>query len=756
MWREGMNFSEIGATSNDAATPSPPNPPLEGEGLSAKHRHATEGLSVKRRDFLKTGATLSAGLVIACFMPLGMRRAFAQDGAKKPAPIPPNAFVRIAPDDTVTVLLKHSEMGQGVWTSIPMVIADELDCDWSKVRVEHAPAAPEYAHTAFGIQMTGGSTSTWESFDQLRHAGAAARALLIAAAAQKWKTQAADCRTEKGFVLCGANKASYGELAEAAAKLPMPDAVKLKGPEEFTLIGKPTPRLDSKAKVTGTAEFGIDVKRPNMLIAVVARAPVFGAKVKSFDAAKAKSVAGVVDVVQVPSGVAVLGKHFWAAKQGRDALTIDWDLGAGATISTTGLREDYRKQAQTLGTVARQAGDVDAVFKGAKVIESEYEVPFLAHAPMEPENCTVEIGKDGADIYTGTQFQTMDQNLSAKILGLKPEQVRIHTTFLGGGFGRRANPTCDYVTEAVQVAKASGKTVKVVWTREDDIHGGYYRPMWLSKLRATLGKDGKPAAWSHTIVGQSIIAGTPFAPMMIKDGVDATSVEGAADAPYLENIPVYRVDLHSPTSPISVLWWRSVGHSHTAFVVESFLDELAHAAKQDPLKYRRALLPEKSRERLALDLAAQKFGWGKPLAKGHAAGIAVHQSFGSYVAQIAEVSVQNKQIKVHRVVCAIDCGPVVNPLTVEAQMQSGIVYGLSAALHSELTFKDGKPEQSNFHNYTVLRLNEMPQVEVHIVPSTDKMGGCGEPGTPPIAPAVANAVFALTNQRLRKLPLRLA
>jgi len=332
----------------------------------------------------------------------------------------------------------------------------------------------------------------------------------------------------------------------------------------------------------------------------------------------------------------------------------------------------------------------------------------------------------------------------------------VHTTFLGGGFGRRANPTCDYVTEAVQVAKASGKTVKVVWTREDDIHGGYYRPMWLSRARATLAKDGKPAAWAQTIVGQSIIAGTPFAGAMIKDGVDATSVEGAADSPYLESVPAHRVDLHSPTSPISVLWWRSVGHSNTGFVVESFVDELAHAAKQDPLKYRQALLPEKSRERLALDLAAEKFGWGKPLPKGHAAGIAVHQSFGSYVAQIAEVSVADKKITVHRVVCAIDCGPVVNPLTVEAQMQSGIAFGLSAALHSELTFKDGKVEQSNFHNYLVLRSNEMPKVEVHIVPSTDKMGGVGEPGTPPIAPAVANAVFAATGQRLRKLPLKLA
>ena len=709
-----------------------------------------------RRAFLKASAAVSASLVVGFSMPLGMRKAFAQDAAKQPAQVPPNAFVRIAPDNTVTVLIKHSEMGQGVWTSIPMVLADELDADWSKVKVEHAPAAPEYKHTVFGIQMTGGSTSTWESFAQLRQAGATARALLIAAAVQKWKLKsAADCRTENGYVICADKKASYGELAEAASKLPMPTNVALKKPEEFHLIGKPTRRLDSKVKVTGQAEFGIDVKRPNMLIATVARAPVFGAKVKSFDAAKAKAVPGVVDVVQVPSGVAVLGKHFWAAKQGRDALVIDWDLGDGAKISTEGLRADYRKLAQTKGAVAKNAGDVDAALKGGKVIEAEYEVPFLAHAPMEPENCTVEIGKDGADIWTGTQFQTLDQGLSAQILGLKPEQVRVHTTFLGGGFGRRANPTCDYVTEAVQVAKASGKTVKVVWTREDDIHGGYYRPMWLSRVRATLGKDGKPAAWAQTIVGQSIIAGTPFAPMMIKDGVDATSVEGAADSPYLEAVAAHRVDLHSPTSPISVLWWRSVGHSNTGFVVESFVDELAHAAKQDPLKYRQALLPEKSRERLALDLAAEKFGWGKPLPKGHAAGIAVHQSFGSYVAQIAEVSVTDKKITVHRVVCAIDCGPVVNPLTIEAQMQSGIAFGLGAALHSELTFKDGKVEQSNFHNYLVLRSNEMPKVEVHIVPSTDKMGGAGEPGTPPIAPAVANAVFAATGQRLRKLPLKL-
>jgi isoquinoline 1-oxidoreductase beta subunit len=707
-----------------------------------------------RRQFLKSTATLSAGLIVAFCIPVA-RRAVAQ-GARPPLVVPPNAFVRIAPDNSVTILLKHSEMGQGIWTSLPMVVAEELDVDFDRVRVEHAPAAPEYAHTAFGMQMTGGSTSTWESFGQLRQAGATARALLIAAAAQKWNVQPADCGTEKGFVICGKHKASYGELADAAAKLPVPNEVALKDASKFVLIGKPTRRLDSKVKVSGRAEFGMDVKRPDMVIALVARSPVFGGKVKSFDATKAKSVAGVVDVVQVPSGVAVLGRHFWAAKQGRDALSVDWDLGAGAALSTAGLREQYAKLAQTTGMVAKAAGNVDATLEGGKVIEAVYDVPFLAHAPMEPLNCTVEIGKDGCDIWTGTQFQTMDQGAAAAILGLKPDQVRIHTTFLGGGFGRRATPTSDFVAEAVQVAKASGKTVKVVWTREDDIHGGYYRPMWLSRMRATLAEDGKPAAWAHTLVGQSILAGTPFEKAMVKDGIDGTSVEGASDSPYLGAIAAHRVDLHSPTSPVTVLWWRSVGHSHTGFVVESFIDELAHAAKQDPVAYRRALLPADSRERRALDLAAEKFGWGKSLPSGHAAGVAVHASFGSYVAQIAEVSVSDKAIKVHRVVCAIDCGPVVNPLTVEAQMQSGIVYGLSAALHSELTLKDGRIEQGNFNNYPVLRLNEMPKIDVFIVPSTDKMGGCGEPGTPPIAPAVANAVFAATGKRLRQLPLRLA
>ena len=711
-----------------------------------------------RRQFLATSASLAGGLVIACFVPFGTRRLFAQEGGPPPAPpMDPNAFVHIGSDDSVTVVLKHSEMGQGVWTSIPMVIAEELDCDWSKVRVENAPNAQVYANNAFGIQGTGGSTSTLESFGQMREAGAMARALLVNAAAQRWQVDPSTCRTEKGSVISGPHSASYGELADAAAKLEAPDKVALKDPSKWTLIGKPTPRLDSLAKVTGTAGFGIDVQRPGLLIGVVARAPVFGGKVKSFDAAKAKAVDGVGDVVQVPSGIAVLGKHFWAAKKGREALVVDWDLGEGASLSTDSMRADYRKRAGERGLVAKSAGDVDAVLKAAdQRIEAEYEVPFLAHAPMEPLNCTVEIGDGGCEIWTGTQFQGVDQGVVAQILGIDPGQVKIHTQFLGGGFGRRANPHSDFIAEAVQVAKAANKPVKIVWTREDDVHGGYYRPMWLSRFSAALGADGKPSAWSHTIVGQSIIAGTPFAPMMIKDGIDATSVEGAADSPYLAAIPAHRVDLHTPTSPIPVLWWRSVGHSHTGFVVESFIDELAHAAKTDPLAYRRKLLPADSRNLRALELAAKEFGWGKPLPKGHAAGLAVHESFASHVAQVAEVSVENGKIRVHRVVCAIDCGPVVNPMTIEAQMQSAIAFGLSAALHSKITFKDGKVEQGNFNDYLVLRLDEMPKVEVHIVKSTDKMGGVGEPGLPPIAPAVANAVFAATGKRLRSLPFVLS
>jgi isoquinoline 1-oxidoreductase beta subunit len=708
-----------------------------------------------RREFLKTTAIVSGGLVIAFVVPGGGRFALAQPAPSSALP-PPNAFLRIGKDDSVTVLLSHSEMGQGIWTTLPMLIAEELDADWSTIKVQHAPAAPVYAHTTFRMQMTGGSSTTWSEFDRYRQAGAVARALLVQAAAARFGVSPESIRTEKGVVIAGDKRARYGELAEAAAKLPQPTSVTLKDPKDWKIIGKPTKRLDTPEKITGRAQYGIDVHFPGLLTAVVERAPVFGAKVKSFDAGKAKALPGVRAVVQVPSGVAVVADHFWAAKLGRDALKVDWDLGPNADLDTAALRDRFRKLAGTPGLVAEQGGDAaGALAKASKTIEAEFSVPYLAHAPMEPLNCTVRIGPDRCEIWTGTQFQTMDQGVAAHITGLKPEQVTIHTTFLGGGFGRRATTTSDAVSEAVHVAKAANAPVKTVWTREDDVRGGYYRSAFLHRVRIAAGADGSPQAWHHIVVGQSILAGTPFESMMVKNGIDATSVEGVSDSPYLKAIPDRRVELHSPKTGIPVLWWRSVGNSHTAFVMESLIDELAHAAGRDPVDYRRALLKDHPRHLGVLNLAAQKAGWGSALPGGRARGVAVHESFGSYVAQVAEVSVDDGRIRVHRVVCAIDCGLAVNPAAVAAQMESGIAFGLSAALHSALHFKDGRVQESNFHDYEVLRMDEMPRVETHIVASTEKMGGVGEVGVPPIAPAVANAIAVLTGRRLRELPLTL-
>jgi isoquinoline 1-oxidoreductase beta subunit len=551
---------------------------------------------------------------------------------------------------------------------------------------------------------------------------------------------------------------SYGALADGAAKLPLPVNVELKQPKGFKLIGKPTKRLDTPEKINGTAQFGLDVNLPGMLTVLIARSPVFGGRVKHYDATEALKVAGVQGAYQVPTGVAVAANGFWPAKVARDLLEIEWDEGPGAALSTPKMREEYLALAKKPGAVARKEGDAAQGIKNAhKTVSAEYELPFLAHAAMEPLNVVVDLKPDHCEIWTGTQFQTVDRDMAAKVAGLKPEQVEIHTTFLGGGFGRRANPQSDFVVEAVQVAKAmkaankTAKPVKVVWTREDDMRGGYYRPMWVDHIEAGIRKDGKPVAWKHTLVGQSIMAGTAFEPMMVKDGVDVTSVEGAATLPYL--IPNLRVDLHSPKSAVPVQWWRSVGHSHTAFIVETMVDELAHLAGKDPVAYRLGILPADSRYRGALKLAAQKAGWGKKkLPKGHAYGAAVHKSFDSYVAQIAEVSLQNGKIRVHRVVAAVDCGMVVNPDGVRQQVEGGMVYGLSAALHGAITLENGRVQQSNFDSYAPLRFSEMPEVEVHIVESSEPPTGIGEPGTPPIAPAVANAVFALTGKRLRRMP----
>ncbi len=708
-----------------------------------------------RRRFLVATTSATAGLVIAFQVPLAVRLARAQQNPDAPRPLPPpNAFLQIHPDDSVTVRLAHAEMGQGVWTSLAMLIAEELDCDWSKLRVEHAPAAPVYAHTLMGLQMTGGSTSTWSEFDRYRQVGAMARDMLVRAAAADWQVAPSECRTENGVVIHEGKRLSYGALAAKAESLAPPTQIALKSSRDWKIIGKPTKRLDSREKVTGAAQFGLDVRLPGMLVAVVARPPVFGGQVKSFDASAAKAVPGVRTVVQVPSGVAVVAENFWVAKVGRDALKVEWDLGPGATVDSDALREEYRRIARTPGAIAAQAGDLGAeTFK--PTLEAEYDVPYLAHAMMEPLNCVARLAPDSCELWLGTQFQTIDQKAAAEVAGLKPEQVTIHTTFLGGGFGRRATGSAHVVREAVAIAKAVGAPVKVVWTREDDMQGGYYRPQWYHRVAVQVDANGLPNRWDHSIVGQSLFEGTPFA-SFIKDGVEGAAVEGVSDSPYLKGTSAHRVSLHMPKLPVPVLWWRSVGHSQNAFVMESVIDELASAAKQDPLEYRRRLLADHPRDLGVLNLAAEKAGWGKPLPRGRARGLAVHESFGSWVAEVAEVSLDSGRVRVHRVVCAIDCGICVNPEGVRAQMESGIVYGLSAALYGRITLKEGRVQQSNFHDYMVLRMPEMPLVEVHIVPSGEKSGGAGEPGTPPIAPAVANAIFALTGRRLRSLPFDLS
>jgi len=725
-------------------------------------------VKLTRRDFLKATGAAGGGLMLGYALPSA-----AQDSTMSGAPqqqsrmlYTPSAFVRIAPDGTTTVMVNRLEFGQGVATSLPMLLAEELDCEWSKVRSELAPAADVYADPNFGIQMTGGSMSVASSWRQYRVIGATARAMLIATAAQRWGVDAARLDTRNGNVIeTGGQKrtASYGSLAQAAAQLPVPTRVALKADaRDYFFIGHPTRRLDGRDKVNGTTTFGIDKTLPGLRTAVLVHPPVFGGKVASFDPAKARAVKGVEAVLQVPvdrggTGVAIVASGYWPAKTARDVLDINWEAATGPTSSE--LAKQYRELAATPGLPARADGDADAIAKAATRIEAMYEFPYLAHAPMEPLNAVIDLKPDACTVWCGSQFQTVDRLTVARTAGLKAEQVTLHTMMAGGGFGRRANPTSDYLVEAVEIAKAMRQAgieapVKVVWSREDDIRGGYYRPMFVHRVVAGLDANGALAGWNHAIVGQSILKGTPFEKYMVKNGIDATATEGVTDTPY--RLPNFHVGVHHPEVAVPVLWWRSVGHSHTAFVMETMIDELARAAKQDPIAYRLALLdPKHTRVRNVLQLVRDKSGWASPPPKGRARGVAVHESFKSVVAQVAEVSVGKDGIRVHKVTAAIDCGLAVNPLSVEAQVQSGIAFGLSAALNGEITLKDGVVQQSNFSDYPVLRLNEMPEVAVHIVPSTADPTGVGEPGTPPIAPAVANAVAVLTGKRLRKLPFNL-
>lgn len=712
-----------------------------------------------RRTFLKAAGAAAVSLTVG-FEWFGLgRRALA---ATTPAAgFAPNAFLRITPDGLVTVVAKHVEMGQGAYTGIATIVAEELDADWSSVRVESAPAdAKRYANLAFGtMQGTGGSSAMANSWQQLREAGGKARAMLVSAAAARWNVPAGELTTKDGFVIHAktGRQAGYGTLVAQAAKLPVPDKVTLKQPAEFRLIGHKIPRVDAAPKSNGTAQFTLDVTFPGMLVALLQRPPRFGATVKSFDASGAKAVPGVVSVVQVPRGVAVVATGFWAAKQGRDALKVEWDDTHAEQRGSDAILREYRQLANRPGAPARTDGDAGAAIAGAaRKLSATYEFPYLAHAPMEPLDAVVKLTPDGCEIWAGDQFQTIDQANAAQVAGLKPEQVKIHTMYAGGSFGRRANAWSDYVVEAVSIAKAlgaNGKPVKLQWTREDDITGGLYRPMYVHKLDAGLTADGKLVGWRHRIVGQSILAGTPFEAVMVKNGIDATSVEGAANLPYA--VPNVSVELTTTKAGVPVLWWRVVGSSHTAYAVEAFIDEAAHAAGKDPYAFRRDLLAKEPRMRAVLELAAGKAGWdpAKPLPKGRGRGIAVAEAFKSYVAQVAEVSVgADGKVKVERIVCAVDCGIAINPDIVAAQMEGGIGFGLGAVMHSAITLKDGQVEQRNFDGYQVLRIAEMPKVEVYVVPSAEAPTGVGEPGVAPVGPAVANAIFAATGKRHYTLP----
>jgi len=704
---------------------------------------------LSRRTLLKAGLASGGGLLLSLRMP-----GLAAHAAAPSGDFVPNAFIRIAPGGQITLTMPYVEMGQGTYTSIPMLIAEELEVELGQVALEHAPPDEKrYGNPLLGgAQATGGSTAIRAVWQPLREAGAAARTMLLAAAAARWNVDPASCRAERGAVVHAASGRtfSYGALAEAAAAMPVPEKVTLKRPEDFKLIGTPAKRLDAPAKVNGTALFGIDARPAGVKIATLAQSPVFGGRLKSVDDSKAKAVHGVRQIVRLDDAVAVVADHMGAAKKGLAALVIAWDDGPHAAVSTEDIARDYAAALQNPGAVAESRGDVERAMAAAVTkVTAQYQVPFLAHAALEPMNCTVHVRKDACEIWVGNQVLARVQATAAGVTGLPLDKVTVHNHLIGGGFGRRLE--IDGVTRAVQIAKQVDGPVKVIWTREEDIQHDMYRPFFSDTFAAGLDDKGLPVAWRHRFAGSSVLA--RWLPPAFNKGIDPETIDGAVHLVYA--LPNFHVEFIRKEPPgIPTAFWRSVGPSHSVFVVESFIDELAAAAKRDPVAYRRALLDNEPRARAVLDLAADKAGWGTPLPNGVGRGVSLQHVFGSYMAQVAEVEVANDgTVRVRRVVCAVDCGSVVNPNTIEAQVQGAVIFGISAALHGEITLKNGRVEQSNFDDYQVLRINDAPAIEVHIVRNKEAPGGMGEPGTSAIMPAIANAIFAASGKRIRRLPV---
>ncbi len=712
--------------------------------------------SHSRRQFLKTtviatGGLLGSGLIVGCAVMPGKSAGAAMLPSATAPGVMPNAWVKIGADNTVSIICARSEMGQGVFTSLPMLVAEELEVSMDKIRVEMAPAREPYINTMLGGQLTGGSTSVPEAFGPLRAAGAQARMMLIAAAAQQWNVDAAACRAENAMVIGPAGQtATYGSLAEAASKLEAPKTPVLKDASAFKIIGKPLKRLDTPAKVDGSAEFGMDVKLPGMLYAALAQCPVIGGKPTGFDATRAKTMPGVKHVVQISDGVAVVADTYWHARKALETVNVKWDEGAGKALSSASIAAGLKTASTKPGALIKKVGDVDAGMKAAaRKIEATYELPFLSHSPMEPMNFTADVRKDSVLLYGPTQFQQLAVGMAAAVAGVKPEQVTIRTTFLGGGFGRRID--VDFIVQVVEISKAVGAPVKLIWSREDDMKHDFYRPIALHNMSAGLDAKGMPTAIKFQVTSPSVTA--RLFSVFVKDGIDPFMTE-AAVVPYA--IPNQLAEAVIHDTGLRVGYWRSVSHALNAFANESFIDELATAAGKDPLEYRRTLLAQSPQHLKVLNIAAQQSGWGTALPAGRSRGVAVMEGYGTYLALVSEISVTGGEIQVHKVTVAADLGTMVNPNIVEQQIESSVIFGLSAALFGEITLKDGVVEQNNFNDYPVVRMNQSPAINITLVPSGGKPGGIGEPVTAMIGPAVANAVFAGTGKRLRKLPLRLA